>query len=312
MVAPQLSHVQPPSREPNLALDVPRIAAATRGRYDVERPIGRGGMSRVYLAWDREARRQVAIKLLLQGPTTTLADRERFRREALIAARLEHPHIVPCHDFVCTGDLALAVMRFVPGESLADALDRGRRFDPAQVVALLAPITDALAHAHRGGVIHRDVKPANILLHEGDAWPFLTDFGIATLRTSEQSRSESARGFGTPEFMSPEQAAGAWDADHRGDLYSLGLVAYLLLAGRLPFRGTSPVALAAQRVALEPPSLLSVAPYVPARLAHVVDRCLERDPRRRWRDAGTLGRALLGALRPRSWRWWSRRPSGVL
>jgi serine/threonine protein kinase len=305
MAAPLLTPLEPSPLEAQLSDTARRIAAATRQRYAVEREIGRGGMSRVYLAWDRQAARQVAIKLLLQGPHTSLADRERFRREALIAARLEHPHIVPCHEFVCVDGLALAVMRYVPGESLADALARGRRFDPAEVVALLAPIADALAHAHREGVIHRDVKPANILLHGDDGWPFLTDFGIATLRTSEQSRSESAKAFGTPEFMSPEQAAGAWDADHRSDLYSLGLVAYLLLAGRLPFRGNA-LALAAQRVALEPPALGTVAPHVPPRLARVVDRCLERDPRRRWRDAATLRRALFDALRPRTWRWWAR------
>jgi serine/threonine-protein kinase len=306
MAAPILTLVEPPALEPLLSDTARRITAATSQRYAVEREIGRGGMSRVYLAWDRQASRQVAIKLLLQGPHTSLADRERFRREALIAAQLEHPHIVPCHEFVCADGLALAVMRFVPGDSLADALAQRRRFEPSEVVALLAPIADALAHAHRGGVIHRDVKPANILLHGDDGWPFLTDFGIATLRTSEQSRAESAKAFGTPEFMSPEQAAGAWDADHRSDLYSLGLVAYLLLAGRLPFRGTNPLALAAQRVALEPPSLATLAPHVPARLARVVDRCLERDPRRRWRDAATLRRALLDALRPRTWRWWAR------
>lgn len=306
MAAPLIALAEPSQLEPQLPDSARRIAAATRQRYAIEREIGRGGMSRLYLAWDRQASRQVAVKLLLQGPHTSLADRERFRREALIAARLEHPHIVPCHEFVCVDGLALAVMRYVPGESLADALARGRRFDPSEVVALLAPIADALAHAHRDGVIHRDVKPANILLHGDDGWPFLTDFGIATLRTSEQSRSESAKAFGTPEFMSPEQAAGAWDADHRGDLYSLGLVAYLLLAGRLPFRGTNALALAAQRVALEPPALGAVAPDVPPRLARVVDRCLERDPRRRWRDAATLRRALLDALRPRRWRWWAR------
>jgi serine/threonine-protein kinase len=306
MTAPLLTFVEQPPLEPQLVDTARRITAATHHRYAVSREIGRGGMSRVYLAWDRQASRQVAIKLLLQGPHTSLADRERFRREALIAARLEHPHIVPCHEFVCGDGLALAVMRFVPGDSLADALARGRRFEPSEVVTLVAPIADALAHAHRGGVVHRDVKPANILLHGDDGWPFLTDFGIATLRTSEQSRSESAKAFGTPEFMSPEQAAGAWDADHRSDLYSLGLVAYLLLAGRLPFRGTSPLALVAQRVALEPPSLATVAPHVPPRLARVVDRCLEREPRRRWRDAATLRRALLDALRPRTWRWWLR------
>lgn len=307
MPALQLASTTPPTPGTSPADIARRIAAATQRRYAVEREIGRGGMSRVYLAWDREASRQVAIKLLLPGPATSIADRERFRREALIAARLEHPHIVPCHEFVCVDGMALAVMRFVPGDSLAGALSRRCRFDAAGVVTLLAPIADALAHAHRGGVIHRDVKPANILLHAEDGWPFLTDFGIATLRTSEQSRFESAKGFGTPEFMSPEQATGAWDADHRSDLYSLGLVAYLLLAGRLPFRGGSLLALAAQRVALEPPPLASVAPHVPPRLARVVDRCLEREPRRRWRDAATLRGALLEALRPPRWRWWKHR-----
>jgi serine/threonine protein kinase len=289
--------------EPSAAV---RIAAATGWRYEVTREIGRGGMSRVYLAWDRQASRRVALKVLVQGAHTTLADRERFRREALIAARLEHPHIVPCHEFVRAHGLALAVMRFVPGDSLADALRQGRRFEPADVVKLLAPIADALAHAHRGGVIHRDVKPANILLHAEDGWPFLTDFGIATLRTSEQSRAETGKRFGTPDFMSPEQLAGAWDADHRSDLYSLGLVAYLLLAGRLPFQGRSVLALAAQRLGRESPPLAAAAPHVPPPLARVIDRCLERDPRRRWRDAATLRRALLDALRPRARRWWSR------
>lgn len=305
MAAPiRIAH-ESPTDEPSLALTAQRVARATHRRYVLKQEIGRGGMSRVYLAWDRTARRQVAIKLLIQGSGTSLADRERFRREALIAARLEHPHIVPCHAFVCRDGLALAVMRYVPGVSLADTLAAGRCFRPSEVVALLAPIADALAHAHAGGVIHRDVKPANILLHEDDGSPFLTDFGIATLRTSEQSRSESGKPFGTPEFMSPEQAAGAWDADHRSDLYSLGLVAYLLLAGRLPFRGTTPLALAAQRVVQEPAPLAAIAPDVPPRLARVIDRCLARDPRRRWRDAGALRTALLRAVRERSWHaWW--------
>ncbi len=168
MTASLLIHDEPPAAE--------RIAAATGWRYEVTREIGRGGMSRVYLAWDRQASRRIAIKVLVQGR----------------------------------------------GTSLADALTQGRCFEPADVVRLLAPIVDALAHAHRGGVIHRDVKPANILLHADDGWPFLTDFGIATLRTSEQSRAETGKGFGTPDFMSPEQAAGTWDADHRSDVYSLG------------------------------------------------------------------------------------------
>jgi serine/threonine-protein kinase len=303
MAAPLLLSTECPTSESSLAQAASNVGSATLGRYALLREIGRGGMSRVFLAWDREARRQVAVKLLTQGPGTSLADRERFRREALITARLDHPHIIPCHEFVCHSGVALTVMRFVPGASLADALAQGRRFGPDEEVALLAPIADALAYAHRSGVIHRDVKPANILLHADDGWPFLTDFGIATLRTSEVSRAESGKPFGTPEFMSPEQAAGAWDADHRSDLYSLGLVAYLLLAGELPFRGSTPLALAAQRVVHEPPPLSERAADVPPRLARVVDRCLARDPRRRWRDAGVLRRALLRSLRRH---WWQR------
>ena len=303
MAAPLLLSTEYPTSESSLAHAASIVGSATLGRYAVLREIGRGGMSHVFLAWDRQARRQVAVKLLTQGPGTSLADRERFRREALITSRLDHPHIIPCHEFVCRSGVALTVMRFVPGLSLADALAQGRRFGPDEAVALLAPIADALAHAHKSGVIHRDVKPANILLRADDGWPFLTDFGIATLGTSEVSRAESGMPFGTPEFMSPEQAAGAWDADHRSDLYSLGLVAYLLLAGELPFRGATPLALAAQRVVHEPPPLSERAADVPSRLARVVDRCLARDPRRRWRDAGVLRRALVRSIRRR---WWQR------
>jgi serine/threonine-protein kinase len=306
MAAPVCIPLETRFAEPSLRESARLVAAATHLRYDLMREIGRGGMSRVYLARDREAGCPVAIKLLLQSPGTTVADRERFRREAWIATRLLHPHIVPCHEFVSRHGLALAVMRYVPGASLADVLAQGRRFSVNEVVALLAPIADALAYAHQSGVIHRDVKPANILLHAEDSSPFLTDFGIATLRTSEQSRSEAAKPFGTPEFMSPEQAAGVWDADHRSDVYSLGLVAYLLLTGELPFRGSTPLALAAQRVVHEPPPLATVTSGVPLRLARVVDRCLARDPGRRWRDAGALRRALLDSVRARSWRWWSR------
>jgi serine/threonine-protein kinase len=154
---------------------------------------------------------------------------------------------------------------------------------------------------HRRGIVHRDVKPANILLQEGDDWPFLIDFGIATLSTSDYSRWEVTQRLGTPEFMSPEQALGAWDADHRSDIYSLGLVAHAGLTGELPFQG-NPLALAAQRAALDVPPLRRRLPRALKNLAAIVDRCLARDPRRRWRDASDLSRAFAHEARRMSGR----------
>ena len=282
----------------------------TERRYEVLREIGQGGMSRVLLAWDRTAGRKVALKMLTAGREASIEERERFRREALITAEADHPHIVPCYGFVCRGPRAVAVMRYIPGDSLADRLASGARLDPLALLAILLPITDALAHVHRRGVIHRDVKPANILLHAEDDWPFLTDFGIATLRTSDHSRWEATQRLGTPEFMSPEQALGAWDADHRSDIYSLGVVAYAALTGTLPFRG-SPLAQAGQRAMRDVPSLSRQMPGIPRLLAETVDRCLARNPRKRWRDAGALHRALTRAKRqleprPRPRPWWAR------
>jgi serine/threonine-protein kinase len=244
------------------------------------------------LAFDRLEGKQVALKLLDPRQGASIENRERFRREALISARLAHPHLVPCHDFHHRDNLAMAVMRYIPGQSLADLLPPGRRLPVDQVLRIVMAIADALSHAHAAGVVHRDVKPANILLHEEDGWPFLTDFGIATLRTSEHSRSEVGKGFGTPAFMSPEQALGRWDADFRTDIYSLGLVAYRALAGRLPFEAESAVSLAALRTVHNAPPLSSLAPEVPPRLAAIVDRCLARDPRRRWRSCAALIAAL--------------------
>lgn len=269
-----------------------QVATLTGVRYEVDRVIARGGMSIVLLAFDRLEGKQVALKLLDPHQGAVLENRERFRREAMISARLAHPHVVPCHEFHHRGNLAMAVMRYIPGQSLGELLPEGRRLPVAEVLRIVIAIADALAHTHAEGVVHRDVKPANILLHDDGGWPFLTDFGIATLRTSEASRSEVYKGFGTPAFMSPEQALGRWDADFRTDIYSLGLVAYRALAGRLPFTGESAISLAAQRTVKDAPPLLSLAPEVPSVLAAIVDRCLARDPRKRWRSCAALRDAL--------------------
>jgi len=269
------------------------VSLLTGDRYDVIRLLGRGGMSVVLLGLDRQEGRRVALKLLDPAQGASVENRERFRREALISGELEHPHIVPCYQFVHHSRLALAIMRYIPGRSLADRLGDDGRLSPTRTLSILIPVADALAHAHRHGVVHRDVKPDNILMQDEDDWPFLTDFGIATLRTSDHSRSEVGKGFGTPAFMSPEQALGSWEADFRTDIYSLGLVAYRMLAGRLPFTGQSAISLAAQRTAREASPLRDLAPDVPADLAAIVDRCLVRDPKRRWKSADALYSALV-------------------
>ena len=221
----------------------------TCGRYEVKRLIARGGMSVVLLGWDRKEGRHVALKLLEPVEGVSLECRERFRREARIARDLAHPHIVPCYASLHRDQLTLTILRYIPGQSLAERLEGGKRLSVRAALAVLIPLADALSHAHQRGVVHRDVKPANILLQQDDHWAFLTDFGVATLRTSEHSRSEVAKGFGTPAYMAPEQVLGKWDADARTDIYSFGLVAYQALAGRLPWMSATTMGLAVQRTA---------------------------------------------------------------
>ena len=142
-----------------------RLVAVVRDRYDIQRELGRGGMSSVFVAWDRRGRRRVAIKLLAAGLSLSVEHRERFRREAWITTRLAHPHIVPCYDFVRSGDVVYTVMPYIAGRSLAALLAGGRRLEAATAIAVFAPIADALAHAHPLGVVHRDVKPATTRRH---------------------------------------------------------------------------------------------------------------------------------------------------
>jgi hypothetical protein len=262
-------------------------------QYRIERLLGRGGMGAVYLAHELALDRDVAIKVLPPDQAGPSDVRERFRREARTAARLRHPHIVPLHTFGEVSGLVYFVMGYVPGESLAARLHRQGPIEPEAARTLLAGICDALDYAHRQGIVHRDIKPDNILIDADSGAPLLTDFGIAKAAMAHADLTTPGQVIGTPHYMSPEQASGRSETDPRSDLYSLGVVAYEMVSGRRPFDAESPLEALTQRLTRDPKPLGSVTPNVPSDLALAVDRCLQRDVTKRWPDAKSLRDVLL-------------------
>jgi serine/threonine-protein kinase len=264
---------------------------AVAGRYAIERELGRGGMGIVYLARDLRLERVVAIKLL--PPERGAAPlRERFLREARTAARLSHPHVIPIHSVEETGDFVFFVMAFVDGETLGARVRREGPLKPHEAARILREVAWALAYAHGQGVVHRDVKPDNILLERGSGRALVADFGIARLVQAPGMSGEGEL-VGTPEYMSPEQASGS-SIDGRSDLYSLGVVGYYALSGRLPFSAPSVAALLAQHVTKPSPPL--DAPGAPRSLVAAVERCLAKDPAQRPQSGEDLAAALGTAL----------------
>jgi serine/threonine protein kinase len=264
------------------------------GSYEVVRPLGEGGMAQVYLARDVRLGREVAVKVL----DSTLAGRsgfkERFLREARVAAALDHPHIVPLYDFGETDGQLYLVMPFVSGGSLQDML-RKTPLPVGDVVTYGAQMADALAYAHERGVVHRDVKPANMLLH-ADGRLLLSDFGLAKILTPE-SRARAPRNqpdAGTPEYMAPEQIEG--QTDERSDIYALGVVLYLLLTGRLPFTGHSSNAVMGGHLYRLPEEPRRLNPAVTPAMQTVIMQALAKHPDDRFQRASDLAAALLNAL----------------
>ncbi len=267
------------------------LEQAVGSQYDIQRLLGRGGMGAVYLARERTLDRLVALKVL--PPELALGARtDRFRREARIAAKLTHPNIVPLHAFGEFEGMVYLVMGYVRGESLGDRMRREGKLPPEEARRILAELADALDYAHRQGVVHRDIKPDNILLDDESGRPMLTDFGIAKFRAAGETVTETGIAMGTPHYISPEQAGGQRDLDGRSDLYSLGVVGYAMLSGRLPFEGESYQELIAKHMTQDPPPLVAVAPGVPVDLGAAVMRCLHKRLQDRWPDGKSFREAL--------------------
>ncbi len=271
-----------------------RLGDALSRDYTLEGEIGRGGMGVVYRARDERLQRRVAIKVLPPELAFQKDIRERFTREAQTAARLSHPHIVPIHTVGEGAGLVYFVMGYVDGESVAGRLKRRGRLPPDEVRRIMAETADALSAAHAVGVIHRDIKPDNILLEGSRGRVMVTDFGIAKALSSASAATLTGAGvaIGTPSFMSPEQAAGEREIDGRSDLYSLGIVGYQMLTSELPFSAPTVAGILMKQITEVAPDVRSLRADVPEDLALAVSRCLEKDPQNRWPTADGLRRAL--------------------
>lgn len=263
--------------------------------FEVVRPLGAGGMGAVWLVRDRFLGRLVALKVLLEEHATPDL-RERFLREARTSARLEHPHIIDVYRADETNGVVWFTMRFIDGESLGDRIRERGPMPVSDAVRILREVAWGLAYAHARGVIHRDIKPDNILLDRDSGRAVLTDFGVA--RDELMAASDltlDGHVMGTVHFMSPEQAADEI-LDGRSDVYALGCVAYLMLSGRVPFDGSAQGVLIAHVTKPSPP-LQSVAPHLPASVCDVIERCLRKNRDERFASADALATALEGALR---------------
>ena len=268
--------------------------------YVLQDELPRGGMSRVFLAVERALNRKVVLKVLDPELAATLSA-ERFKREIALAARLQHPHIVPLLHAGAVNGLLFYSMPFVEGESLRELMVRERPMSLERITQILDEVSGALDFAHAQGVVHRDIKPENVMLFHGQA--VVLDFGIAKAVSDSTANGSTTAprltlqgtSLGTPTYIAPEQAAGDPSLDHRADIYSVGCVAYEMLTGHPPFRGKTPQAVMIAHANEAPEPVAKRRPDTPPALAKLVMACLEKEPDRRPRRAQEIVRALHSA-----------------
>jgi tRNA A-37 threonylcarbamoyl transferase component Bud32 len=282
----------PPRTMPTGEIEVAKVRRVLGDRYRIERVVGEGGMATVFLAEDVKHHRQVAVKVMRAELAATVGA-DRFLREVEIAARLNHPHILPMHDSGEADGLLYYVMPYVEGESLQARLRREAQLPVQDALRLAREVAEALAYAHRRGIIHRDIKPANILISEGHA--LVADFGIARAVGGDgEAITKTGLAVGTPQYMSPEQATGGRDVDGRTDVYALGAVLYEMVAGEPPFTGATAQVIIGRSLTQAPAPLTQTRQGLPVGLEAIVSKALAKSPADRHPSAASLAEALSG------------------
>jgi serine/threonine protein kinase len=269
-----------------------RVEGAVGAIFDVEEEIGRGGMAVVYRALDKRLRRKVALKVLPPDLAFRADVRSRFVREAQMAAQLSHPHIVPIYAVDETGGIVWFAMGLVEGEPLAKQLAEHPRPDVATVRRVLREVADGLSYAHAQGVVHRDIKPDNILIEAATGRALVTDFGIARAAEGDLRLTATGVAVGTPAYMSPEQAMGEKDVDGRADIYALGVVGWQMLAGELPFKSENTPGMLMKHISEQPRPLGEMRAGVPDNLVYAIERAMAKSRNDRWPDAAAFRDAL--------------------
>jgi serine/threonine protein kinase len=275
-------------------MTAPRVAPGTRlGPYEVIEQLAQGGMGSIYRGFDKTLSRAVALKVLHPVFLHDAEFAERFRREAEIWGRLEHPRIIPVYFADIENEVPFLAMKLVAGGTLADLIGRGA-LPLERAAPILADVAAALDYAHSLGIVHRDVKPTNVLLGE-DSRAYLSDFGIAWVVAADNPVSQSGGVFGTPGYMAPEQAR-SQQPDYRADIYSLGCMAYEMLTGAQPFRGVTPVDVLMRHITESPAPPRDLAPGMPLHVENAILKAMAKDPSQRWPTAAFFVQALLGQV----------------